>query len=91
MRRMLIYSVFDVKAGAYLRPYFAETRGLAIRTFSDVVNDATHEFSRHAADYTLFELGSFDVESGEIVSRVESIGTALQFIVPVDIPVRRTS
>lgn len=77
--RLRAYSVFDSKAEAYLRPFFAETRGLAVRSFSDAVNDPAHEMCKHAADYTLFEIGHFVVDSGVMVSEIVSLGNALTF------------
>lgn len=55
-----IFSVFDVKAGAYLPPFFLPETAVAVRCFSDCVNSDDHQFGKHPGDYTLFELGSFD-------------------------------
>lgn len=64
-----VFSVFDAAAQAYLTPFFMPTRGLAIRAFQQAVNDEGHQFHRHAADYTLFEIGLFDERSGQLLSR----------------------
>lgn len=80
--KLLVFSVFDSKAEAYLRPYFAETKGLAVRAFRDASNDPTHEMCKHAADYTLFEIGSFDPITGVLDSLKHgavSIGCAITF------------
>lgn len=61
--KLLCFAVYDAKAEAYLRPFFAETKGLAMRSFSDAVNDPAHEMCRHAEDYTLFHIGVFNQES----------------------------
>lgn len=84
MRSLQCFAVYDVKAEAYLRPFFSETRGLAVRSFGDVVNDPSHEFCKHAEDYTLFAVGIFDTEKGSFVSKVESLGNALTFMRAVD-------
>jgi len=68
--KLLVFSVFDSKAEAFLRPYFAETRGLAMRAFRDAVNDPSHEMCKHAEDYTLFLIGEFDQGLGQL--KVES-------------------
>lgn len=62
--KLLAFSVYDAKAEAYLRPYFAETKGLAMRAFRDAVNNPEHEMHRHAEDYTLFVTGEFDQATG---------------------------
>jgi len=55
-----IFSIFDVKAQAYLPPFCLAETGMALRAFSDCVNSRDHQFGKHPGDYTLFELGSFD-------------------------------
>ncbi len=63
-----IFSVFDVKAKAYLPPFVMPERGMAMRVFSDCVNSDDHQFGKHPGDYTLFELGGFDDGAGEIAA-----------------------
>ena len=55
-----IFTVFDVKAQAYLPPFVLPERGMAMRVFSDCVNSKDHQFGLHPGDYTLFELGVWD-------------------------------
>lgn len=59
-----MFSVYDVKAQAYLQPFFASQKGEAIRSFTDAVNKSDHQFHRHAEDYSLFHVGQFDDNSG---------------------------
>lgn len=61
----MIFSVFDSKAQAFIQPLFSQTRGTAIRAFTQAANDQAHDFNRFAEDYTLFELGSFDPNTGK--------------------------
>lgn len=79
--KLRAFAVRDEKAEAFLRPFFAETRGLAIRSFSDAVNDKSSPFFAHSADYTLFEIGSFQVELGVLVPEVAiiNLGNAVTF------------
>lgn len=55
-----VFSIYDQKAGAYLKPFFAPSKGLVLRELADTVNSPDHAFAKHAADYTIFELGSWD-------------------------------
>ena len=55
-----IFCVYDSKSEAYLQPFFMKTVGEAVRAITDVVNTPDHTFNNHAADYTLFEVGTFD-------------------------------
>jgi len=57
-----IYSIYDVKVGAYLPPVFMQTNPQVIRAIGDCVNDPKHQFHNHPEDYTLFELGFLDDE-----------------------------
>ena len=60
-----IFTVYDKKAAAYLIPYYAKTIGMGERLFMDAVNAKDSDFSRHPGDYTLFELGFYDDETGK--------------------------
>lgn len=77
-----IFSVYDSKAEAHLPPFFAPAKGLALRMFMSACSDTTHDFSKYAADYTLFEIGSFDPETGRVESLPAkvSLGNALEFV-----------
>lgn len=61
-----VFSIFDMKADAFLQPFFASTKGVAIRQFGGAVNTDGHELNKYSSDYTLFELGEFDERSGAI-------------------------
>lgn len=58
------YSVFDKKTGAFNAPFFARANGEAIRSFIDACSDSKHQFSRHAGDYELYCMASYDDETG---------------------------
>lgn len=64
--KQVMFSVFDIKAGAFGRPFFSASRGLAVRSLGDEVNRAAQDnvMYAHAEDFRLFELGNFDDESG---------------------------
>lgn len=86
MPKLRAFSVRDQKAEAYLRPFFAPTAGMAIRSFSDAVNDESQEMCRHADDYTLFEIGEFDEMTGTFTPCVpKSLGNALEYKKVTDI------
>lgn len=67
MMRLNVYSVFDAKAKAFITPFFMPNDAVAERAFRQAVNDPTHEFSKAAEDYTLFCIGEWSMESGEVV------------------------
>lgn len=77
-----IFTIQDVKAGAYLPPWFLPETAMAQRTFGDCCNDKEHQFGIHPDDYTLFAVGTFDNETGMILSsNPESLGNGLEYVV----------
>ena len=67
MNELNVYSVYDVKADAYITPFFLPTDAMAIRAFTDCVSDPGHRFGAHPEDYTLYKIGVFDISSGQIL------------------------
>lgn len=61
------YSVFDGKALVYAHPIFYKSDGEAIRAFANACNLLDHPFHHNAEDFTLFELGEYDDETGMMV------------------------
>lgn len=79
---MKMFSIYDSKAKAYFPPFYCPAAGVAIRNFATAAGDESHEFHKHAADYTLFQIGEFD-DATAIVQSLEAninLGTALEHI-----------
>lgn len=76
---MKVFSVFDCKAEAHLQPIFAPTNAVAIRIFIEAAMDQNHNFHKYAADYTLFEIGTFNEETAELkaLPALNNLGNAL--------------
>lgn len=66
------YSIFDTASGLYSRPFFTQSDGEAIRSFTDIANDAEHPIGKHPGDYTLFRLGIWDDRDGKLTDEVNS-------------------
>lgn len=66
--RMVICSVRDAKAEVYGRPFFVQSAGVAIRSFTDEVNreDQENNLHNHPADFALYEIGLFDDADGKL-------------------------
>lgn len=77
--KLKVFSVHDVKAGAFLPPFFLPRTEMAIRVFADSSNDSTHMFCKHPDDFCLFELGEWDGESAlfDLLKAPKSLGLAL--------------
>lgn len=77
-----MFTVYDSAARKFLQPFFADTVEVAIRMFRTLVGKPEHQFARYPEDYTLFHIGSFDADSGLVVSfdTPHSLGVALSFV-----------
>jgi len=64
--KLTLCTVKDRQADAYGRPMFVPALGVAIRSFSDEVNrqDADNQLYNHPDDFDLYELGTFDDNTG---------------------------
>lgn len=75
------FQIFDSKANAFLKPIYEKTAGMAIRAFRAAIEQPDHAFNKHAEDFTLFETGTWNEDTG-LHENAEhghySHGTALQ-------------
>lgn len=67
---MIVFAIRDKKADVYGRPFFAVSSAVGIRSFSDEVNNdrEDNQMHRHASDFSLYELGSYDDDTGLFVT-----------------------
>ncbi len=78
-----VFSVLDLKAQLFMRPFYEQSHGTALRAFSDAVIEDGHPFGKHPEDYHLFFLGSFDEETASFNTCVpEPIAKAIDFTIP---------
>lgn len=75
------YTIYDVAAGTYSRPYFCGSDGQAVRGFKDIATDAEHPIGQHPEDYTLYRCGNFNESTGKMgTEEAEKMITGLQCI-----------
>lgn len=79
--KLWCFAVLDKKLGAYLQPFFSQSRPMAMRAFGDVVCDGESPFAKHAEDYSLWEIGSIELETAVFHSKIEALGEAVSFLV----------
>lgn len=75
-----VFTVFDSKVGAYMRPFFCQSTGEAMRAWVDTVNDPQTAMNKHPEDYTLFELGTWN-DTGALFTQEptpKSLGVAVE-------------
>lgn len=77
-----VYAVRDVKADAFVSPFFRRTHKEAMRYFGDAVVSKDTMFHAHPEDFQLFCLGQFDDETGLLVglTQTQFLVSATEFI-----------
>lgn len=63
---LVVIAIRDTGAGVYNQPNVVVSRGAAIRSFRDLVNDPSTPFSKHPKDYHLCVIGAYDDNTGEL-------------------------
>jgi len=76
-----IFSIYDSKGEIYAQPFFQRNVNVAIRTFTNMVNDERSQISSYPEDYTLFEIGMWDDVKGIIITHKTalSVGKGIDF------------
>jgi len=74
-----MFTVYDSKAETYLRPFTMNSTGEAIRGFITTLNDPSTEFCKYPADFTLFEIGTFDPSTCDIITQptLQNLGNGI--------------
>lgn len=76
----LLFSVHDGAAERFLDPFVAPTVTVALRGFQAAIGKPGHPFNEFPSDYTLFQVGEFDPETGHLVPITpHSLGNGVQF------------
>ena len=82
-RIVKMFNFYDSKAEAFAHaPQFYETTGLAIRAIQKGCNTKGSGFAENPADYTFFEVGTYNLDTGEVkmYDTKKELGLALQFV-----------
>jgi hypothetical protein len=77
-----VYTVRDTKAEAYLKPFFMETHGLALRAIEGPANDPEHDFNRHKEDYSIWCIGEYEDSTGQLkpYKDIECLGKMIEYV-----------
>lgn len=80
MSVLKMFAVYDSKAECYDKPFCMLTKGECIRGFSEAAQDPKSHLGKYPGDYTLFEIGEYEQNTGNItVHKVKlNLGTALE-------------
>lgn len=80
------FTIFDSKSEIYARPMYAATTEAGQRLFHSAVNQEGSQYGKYGGDYTLFEIGEWNDNKGEIVMHKahQNLGTALTYLDQVE-------
>ena len=72
-----LFTLYDSKSETYTAPQLHKTRNEALRSFAGAVNagDKGGVIAAHPADFTLFEIGTWDEENCTLVA-IDKIAVA---------------
>lgn len=76
------FSLLDTKVSAFHTPFFMAHVGHAIRACSELGADLSTTVGRHPADFHLYEIGTYDDQSGILTALypIVSHGPVLAFV-----------
>lgn len=75
----LLVALYDRATEAYAPVMTVHTRGEALRSFKQAVNDPQTPINMNPTDYELWQLGTYDDQNGEIQAKPELLGRAEDF------------
>lgn len=82
MTKLNLFAIKDIKSELFsttLMP--VQTTGVAIRSFATACEDENTEFYKYPSDYSLYHLGTYDVETGIVESITpKQIANASEFV-----------
>lgn len=81
--QIICFSIFDAKAAYFNTPFYYAHRGQAIRAAMDLGSDLGTTVGRYPADFHLYEIGSFDDQTGAFTAIAPlSLGVIQSFLTP---------
>jgi hypothetical protein len=77
-----VYSVYDEKVKTFGNPFYKPTNPAAIRDFADLAKDQNTTVGRHPEDYTLYQIGEYDDQTGLMTpyEKLNNLGKADQYL-----------
>lgn len=78
-----MFAIYDSKAGIHHAPFTTNSSAQAIRMTTSTALDERTELNKYPADFTLFEIATFDDSSGQIspLAAKINLGTVQEFLV----------
>ena len=74
--KTIMYAFRDTKIG-YMQPFLQQNEAVALRTLKIAVNDEKSQIRAMAEDIQLYQVGTFDDETGEIKANLKFVANAI--------------
>ena len=83
-----MYAVYDSKTELYQPPFVQMNDATAQRLFEQAVNNPTGQIHQSPEDYTLFRIGFYDADTGELIREDAhiSLGNGIEFVKKTEEP-----
>ena len=83
-----IFGIYDSGISSWMPPLYFRNKGEALRWWQEVCNSSESKISKHPADYTIFEIGTWNDDSNEfsLLKAPIKLGLALEFAKVVPVP-----
>lgn len=75
--RLNLYSVKDIKVGAYMNPFISMGDVQAMRMFHEIACDPKTQIFKYPADFELYMIGGYDDGSGELYTELKFLCSAV--------------
>lgn len=81
-----MFTIYDDKALTFGQPFFQLRTEMAIRMFTDLVNNPEAPHGKHPKDYHLYENGEFNTRTGVVqtMDPPHSIISGIQVLLPLE-------
>lgn len=79
--KLQAYVVYDRAASVYSQPMFVLNEAVMLRIIKNCLNNPEHNYSLNPDDYTLYSIGEFDDNTGEITGEMKKV-TSLNAMIP---------
>lgn len=66
--KMYVLAIRDRQQDGFSQPAFVPAIGLAVRGFGDEINNEQSPMFNHADDYDLYQLATWDTDTGEFTN-----------------------
>lgn len=77
-----VFAIYDSAIQAWKPPMFCRAKGEMMRWWMEMVQNVQTDLGKHPADYTLFELGTWEDDKNkfDLYKAPVSLGTAIEFV-----------